>query len=101
MKKNSHKEPATKADVEEAVEGLAAMTAKEFVNVHKKIDILDERFGALNEKVDTSFTGIRKEMQDGFRMILTAVESVEYTRLRMRIDALEYDMEKVKEKVKK
>lgn len=29
------------------------------------------------------------------------VESVEYTKLRMRIDALEYDMEKVKEKVKK
>lgn len=101
MKKHTSKEVATKADVEEAVGGLAAMTAKEFLNVHKRADNLCERIDALNEKVDTGFTDIRKEMQDGLRMILAAVESVEYTKLRMRIDALEYDMEKVKEKVKK
>ena len=86
-----------KVDVAELtviVDTLAVMTAKEFLRVDEKID-------ALNEKVDTGFTDIRKEMQDGFRMILAAVESVEYTQLRMRIDALEYDMEKVKEKVKK
>lgn len=104
MKKNNNKEPAIKGDVANVradivelavvVDGLAIMTAKEFLRMDAKID-------ALNEKVDTGFADIRKEMQDGFRMILAAVESVEYAKLRMRIDALEYDMEKVKEKVKK
>ncbi|MDP3779083.1 MAG: hypothetical protein Q8R30_03530 [bacterium] len=94
MKEHKSKGAATKADVEEAVGGLAAITAKEFLRTDAKID-------ALNEKVDTGFADLRKEMQDGFRMVLAAVESVEYTKLRMRIDALEYDMEKVKGKVKK
>ena len=93
MKKGNSKEFATKADVEEAVEGLAHMTAKEFSVVHKKID-------ALNEKVDTGFAGLRKEMHDGFRMIIAAIESVEYSKLKMRIDVLEDDMARMKSKVK-
>ena len=93
MKKNDGKGFATKSDVEGVVEGLAHMTAKEFSVVHKKID-------ALNEKVDTGFTALRQEMHDGFRMVLAAIETVEYTKLRMRLDALENDMERVKLKVK-
>lgn len=99
MKKQSNRGPATKADVEEAVGELAAMTAKEFLRTDKKIDVLNERVDALNEKVDTGFTEVRQEIREGFRAVLAAVETVEYTKLRMRIDVLESDMKKVKEKV--
>ena len=100
MKKGNSKEFATKSDVEAVVGGLAYMTAKEFSVVHKKIDIVDEKVDALNEKVDTGFTELRKEMHDGFRMIIAAIESVEYTKLKMRIDVLEDDMARMKSKVK-
>lgn len=100
MKKQRNKQPATKADVEKTVGELAQMTAKEFSNVHKRIDTVSDRLGALNEKVDTGFTELRNEMHEGFRAVLAAIETVEYTKLRMRLDVLENDMLKVKEKVK-
>jgi len=88
---------ATKADVEKAVGRLVEMTARGFVDVEKR---LGGRIDALNEKVDTGFTELRQEMHDGFRMVLAAIETVEYTKLRMRIDSLETDVAKIKEKVR-
>lgn len=82
-----------KADVEE----LADITARGFVDVEKR---LGGRIDALNEKVDTGFADMRQEMQEGFRMVLAAIETVEYTKLRMRIDSLETDVARIKEKVR-
>ena len=81
--------PATKADMEE----MAVTTAKEFSRVHTRIDALDE-------KVETGFSGLQQEMHDGFRAILAAVESVEYTKLRLRIDTIERDVKHIKAKLK-
>lgn len=80
------------ADIKADVEKLAIMTASEFSVVHQK-------FGALDEKVDSGFIELRNEMRDGFKAILAAVETVEYTKLRLRIETLEDNMEKVKTKV--
>ena len=90
---------ATKADVE----NLADATARGFVDVEKRlgdrIHAVDKKVDVLNEKVDTGFADIRQEMQEGFRMVLAAIETVEYTKLRMRIDSLETDVARIKEKV--
>lgn len=79
MKRKSTAQPATKADIETVkidvrnvkadVETLAVSTAKEFVQVHRKID-------TLNEKMDTGFADTRQEMREGFRMVLAAIETV-------------------------
>ena len=82
-------DPATKTDMEE----IAITTAKEFSRVHTRIDALDE-------KVETGFSGLQQEMHDGFRAILAAVESVEYTKLRLRIDTIERDVKHIKAKLK-
>ena len=95
MRKNTS--TATKADVERTVGELAKMTARGFSDTEKQ---LGGRIVALNEKVDTGFTELRQEMQDGFRMVLAAIETVEYTKLRMRIDSLETDVAKIKQKVR-
>lgn len=91
---------ATKVDVEE----LADITARGFVDVEKRlgqrIDAVDEKVAILNEKVDTGFADMRQEMQEGFRMVLAAIETVEHTKLRMRIDSLETDVARIKEKVR-
>ena len=83
------------------------MAAKEFNVVRKEMregfqEISGEFKGVYKEfqGVYEEFKEVRKEMQDGFRAVLAAVETVEYTKLRMRIDALESDMERVKEKVR-
>ena len=86
---------AAKADVSAVksdVEKLALSTAKEFSNVHKRIDALDE-------KIEDRFEAVQEEMQEGFKAVLAAIESVEYVKLRMRIDTLESDVTKIKEKV--
>lgn len=100
MKKQKNIKLATKIDVEETVGELAKMTAKEFPNVYKEFSNVHKKIDTLNDKVDSGFDELRKEMHQGFQAVLSAVESVEYTKLRMRIDVLESDMAKVKEKIK-
>lgn len=73
MKKQKNIQLATKVDVENAVGGFAVITAKEFANVHKRIDTVSDKLEALNGKVDTGFEESRKEMHEGFRAVLAAI----------------------------
>ena len=84
--------------VREDIEKLAEITHNEFRNVHNEFGSVREDMAMLNEKMDDGFTAMRSEMQQGFRAVLAAVETVEYTKLRMRIDALEERMEKIQKK---
>lgn len=77
------------------IEKLAEMTAQEFGAVHREIDGVRGVVRELNEKMDTGFTALRQEMHEGFRAVLAAVETVEYTKLRMRLDAVEERLERV------
>lgn len=94
-------------------EKLAEITHNEFKSVREDMDNgfksvredMDNGFEnvrknmvMLNEKMDDGFTAMRNEMQQGFRVVLAAVEIVEYTKLRMRIDSLEERMEKIQKK---
>lgn len=100
---------ANKADlggIKSDIEKLAVATAQEFSNTNKSIDTLEkkmkERFLHVSEEfahVYEESVSVRKEIQEGFKAILAAVESVEYVKLRMRIDTLEDDVAKIKEKV--
>lgn len=77
------------------IEKLAEITQNEFSRMEKKM-ATKEMVGMLDEKVDTGFNSLRQEMREGFRAILAAVETVEYTKLRMRIDAIEERLERAK-----
>ena len=95
MTKNKNEQLSTKRDIEE----LAEMTAKGFVDVEKRID---GRIGSLE-----------KTMKEGFEMVLEEIKGmreeskisrqatrIEYMELSDRVDMLERDMKKVKQKVK-
>ena len=81
---------------------LARMTANEFARVDKsihvldeKVSLLDEKVSLLDEKVDNGFAAIRQEMQENTRVILAAIQTVEYTKLRIRLDTLETRVDKM------
>ena len=95
-------QPATKADVEKAVGELAAMTGGEFRYIREEMATMatKELVRELAENTQEEFRAVRREMSEGFRAVLAAIESVEYTKLRMRIDVLESDVGRIKEKVK-
>lgn len=77
------------------IEKLAEITQDEFSRMEKKM-ATKEMVGMLDEKVDNGFSALRQEMREGFRAVLAAVETVEYTKLRMRIDAIEERLEYAK-----
>jgi len=81
------------------IEKLAEMTRDEFKNTRDEFALVrketKEMGRLLNEKMDNGFAAMRREMQENTRAILAAVESVEYVKLRMRIDSLETRMDKV------
>ncbi len=97
--KKKQLQPATKADVEESVEKVAVMAQGEFQNIRKEM-ATKEVVRELHEDMQEEFGAVRQEMSEGFRAVLAAIETVEYTKLRMRIDSLETDMAKVKQKVR-
>ena len=97
MKKNSL-QSATKADVEK----VAVMAQGEFRRIREEMAgmVTKELVRELHENTQAEFGAVRREMSEGFRAVLAAIESVEYTKLRMRIDVLESDVGRIKEKVK-
>ena len=89
--------PATKADVE----GVAAGLHTEFVRLENKFDALENKVDGLEQKVKGGFEvvleelqGMREEMRIGRQA--GRIESVE---LSQRMDMLEQEVKKVKERV--
>lgn len=97
--KKKNAQGATKADVEDAVEEVAVMAQGEFRHIREEM-ATKKVVGELHENMLEGFSAIRQEMQEGFRAVLAAIETVEYTKLRMRIDSLETDVAKIKQKVR-
>lgn len=81
------------------IEKLAEMTRDEFGSVRRDMTTefasVRRDMAALNGKMDNGFSAMRKEMQENTRVILAAVQTVEYTKLRIRLDTLENRMDKV------
>ena len=88
-------QPATQGDVEE----VATMAQSEFRRMREEM-ATKELVRELNEDMQEGFSTLRKEIGEGFRAMLAAVETVEYMKLRTRIDALESDIKKIKIKVR-
>jgi hypothetical protein len=82
--------PATKADVEEVAAGLHT----EFVRLEKKVNALDDTVKTGFETVLEELRGMRDDMKIGRQA--SRVESAE---LSQRMDMLEQEMKRVKEKV--
>lgn len=88
------------------IDELAAMTQRGFRDLEKRMATKDdlkqfatkEAVRLLNENMREEFTAIRREIQEGTRAILAAIETVEYTKLRIRLDMLEERVEKVEHK---
>jgi hypothetical protein len=97
MKTNEAMQPATKADVEEVAAGLN----KEFVRLENKVDALDSKVDKLEGNMKAGFEtvleelrGMRNEMKIGRQA--GRIESAE---LSQRMDTLEQEVKRVKEKV--
>jgi hypothetical protein len=90
MDTNEAMQPATKGDVEEVAAGLHT----EFVRLEKKVDGLDDNIKTGFETVLEELRGMRDEMKIGRQA--SRVESAE---LSQRMDMLEQEMKRVKEKV--
>ena len=82
--------PATKADVEAVAAGLHT----EFVRLEKKVDALDDTVKTGFETVLEELRGMRDDMNIGRQA--SRIESAE---LSQRMDMLEQEMKRVKEKV--
>jgi hypothetical protein len=82
--------PATKADVEEVAAGLHT----EFVRLENKVDGLEDKVTTGFEVVLEELCGMRDEMRIGRQA--SRIESAE---LGQRMDTLEQEMKRVKEKV--
>ncbi len=89
---------------------LARFTAQEFAAVRKEMSGLATEMGGLatkesvrllDEKVDNGFAAIRHEMHENTRVILAAIETVEYTKLRIRLDTLETRVDTIERTGKK
>ncbi|MBI3442163.1 MAG: hypothetical protein HY007_00100 [Candidatus Sungbacteria bacterium] len=81
------------------IEDLAAMINR---NMASKEDLKElatkEAVRELDETIQDEFKSLRQEMREGTRAVLAAIETVEYTKLRIRLDTLEQRMEKVEQK---
>jgi len=95
MAKGKRQQFATKADFED----LAEMTAQGFVDVEKRLtDNIGTGFQLMKESFEIVFEelkGIRDEVK-----ISRQATRIEYMELSGRVDMLEKDMKKVKQKVK-
>ena len=109
MKKEKDISLATKADVQEAIEELAKITASGFSDVDKRFFNVDKRFS----DIDKQFVDVRKEMREGFAMVLDEVRGIrnevktyyqgsriEYGELDERMETLEEEVKRIKVKVK-
>lgn len=79
------------------LEKLAEMTRDEFAHIKKEM-ATKEVVRSLHEMTTEEFRSVREEIRDGFRAVLAAVETVEYTKLRMRLDAVEERLERVEQR---
>lgn len=79
------------------IEKLAEMTRDEFVQVRRDM-ATKELVRDLREETQQGFATLRQEMHEGFRAVLAAFETVEYTKLRMRLDAVEERLERVEQR---
>lgn len=70
------------------IEKLAEMARDEFAHMREEM-ATKEIVRNLGEEMHEDFSALRQEMQEGTRAVLAAIQSVEYTKLRMRIDAVE------------
>lgn len=83
------------------IEKLAEVTRDEFKSTRDEFALVRKEMATkesvrlLHEEMNSEFSAVRKEMQENTRAILAAIESVEYVKLRMRIDSLETRMDKV------
>lgn len=79
------------------IDELAAMTQRGFRDLEKRLASKDA-VGELQNLMLNEFKAMRQETQEGTRAVLAAIETVEYTKLRIRLDVLEQRVEKVEQK---
>ena len=97
MDTNEAMQPATKADVEEVAAGLN----KEFVRLENKVDALDSKVDGLEVKMKAGFETVLEELR-GLRddvKIARQASRADDDELRRRMDTLEQEVKRVKEKV--
>lgn len=89
-KTSSSKQPATKADVDKAVEELAGATQKGFNHVDQRFDAIDQRFDAIDQRfeaIDQRFDVVERDIEvikkdvvslkNGQSAILEVVKSID------------------------